>query len=55
MRKTAIQAILRVFQMVYQQKDGGLTVLGNALTRFLDPGSSGRITLTHSKERALVL
>ena len=40
----------RVFQMVYQQKDRGLTVLGNALTCFLDPGSSGEGN-THASTR----
>lgn len=36
--------------MVYQQKDRGLTVLGNALTCFLDPGSSGEVN-THASAR----
>lgn len=41
--------ILRVFKMVYQQKDGGLTVLGNALTCLLDPGSLGEDN-THTQQ-----
>ena len=35
--------------MVYQQKDGGLTVLGNALSCLLDPGSSGEDN-THTQQ-----